>query len=97
MRNWEPWKTTIEKSNNHRMLQQLVFHQQLSFHTQQTITTTSVQDLDPRSSTNNNHTSVLVHEMETNQTIEPDENPTHMLTWKPLDFLLSCHVRPDVS
>ena len=39
MRNWEPWKTTIEKSNNHRMLQQLAFH------SQQTIKTASVQDL----------------------------------------------------
>ena len=26
MRKWEPWKTNIGKSNNHRMLQQLAFH-----------------------------------------------------------------------
>ena len=31
MRNWEVWKTNIEKSNNHRMIQQV------GFHTQQTI------------------------------------------------------------
>ncbi len=31
MRNWEVWKTNIEKSNNHRIFQQL------DFHTQQTI------------------------------------------------------------
>ena len=57
MRNWEPWKTTIEKSNNHRMIPQL------GFHSQQTIKTTSVQDLDPRPYSNNDHTSVLIHEM----------------------------------
>ncbi len=43
MRNWEPWTTNTGKSNNHRILQQLVFHKQ------QTIQTTRVQDLDPRS------------------------------------------------
>ena len=71
MRNWEPWKTNIEKSNNHRMLQLL------DFHTQQTIQTTSVQDLDPRSFADNDHTSVLAHEM---TAIEPGETPTHKLT-----------------
>ena len=50
MRNWEVWKTNIEKSNNYRMLQQLAFH------TQQTIQTTSAQDLDPRPCTDNVHT-----------------------------------------
>ena len=78
MRNWEPWKTNIEKSNNHRI------HQQLVFHIQQSIRSTSVQDLDPRSWTNNTHVSVLTHEI---VTIEPSENPTQTLTWKPLDFL----------
>ena len=47
MRNWEVWKTNIEKSNNHRILQQL------DFHTQQNIQDTSVQDLDPRPSSHN--------------------------------------------
>ena len=41
MRNWEVWKTNIERSNNHRILQQLAFH------VQQTIQGTSVQNLDP--------------------------------------------------
>lgn len=26
MRNWKPWKTNIEKTNSHRMIQQLAFH-----------------------------------------------------------------------
>ena len=47
MRKWEPWKTNMGKSNNHRMLQQLAFHKR------QTIKTTRVQDLDPRSYTDN--------------------------------------------
>ncbi len=32
MRNWEVWITNIQKSNNHRMLQQLTFHKQKLFH-----------------------------------------------------------------
>ena len=71
MRNWEVWKTIIEKSNNHRMLQQ-------------TIQGTSDQDLDPRPSVDSDHTPVLPHEM---TTIEPGENPTRTLTWKSLVFL----------
>ena len=39
MRNWEVWNTNIEKSNNHRILQQWTLH------TQQTIQETSTQDL----------------------------------------------------
>ncbi len=78
MRKWEPWKINIEKSNNHRMLQQLVFHKQ------QIVKTTSVQDLDPRPCSNKDHASVLTYEM---TVIEPGENPSRTLTWKPLDFL----------
>jgi hypothetical protein len=70
MRNWEVWKTNIEKSSNHRILQQLALH------TQQTIQDTSVQDLDPRPCADNAHESVLPHEMET---IESGENPTRRL------------------
>ena len=58
--------------------------QQLAFHKQQSIKASSIQDLDPRPSTNNDHESVLVQEMET---IEPSENPSRTLTWKPLGFL----------
>ena len=78
MRNWEPWKTNIDKSNNHRMLQQLAFHKQ------QTIKATIFQDLDPRPCANNAHSSVLAHEM---ADIEPGEIPSRTLTWKPLAFL----------
>ena len=78
MRNWEPWKTNIDKSNNHRMLQQLAFHKQ------QTIKATIFQDLDPRPCANNAHSSVLAHEM---ADIEPGEIPSRTLTWKPLVFL----------
>ena len=79
IRNWEPWTTNTGKSNNnHRMIQQLVFHKQ------QCIKTTNIQDLDPRPCANNVHESVLTHEM---TAIEPIENPSWTLTWKPLDFL----------
>ena len=53
-----------KKSNNHRMIQQL------SFHEQQTIQTTSNQDLDPRPCADNVHACVLPHEM---VDIEPGE------------------------
>ena len=78
MRNWEVWKTNIEKSNNHRILQQLARH------TQQTIQGTSTQDLDPHPCVDSTHVSVLPHEM---MTIEPGENPTRTLTWKSLSYL----------
>ena len=74
----QEWTTNVEKSNNHRMIQQLVFHEQ------QIIKVTSVQDLDPRTCSNNAHVSVLTHEM---VSIEPGENPSGTLTWKPLGFL----------
>ena len=78
MRKWEPWKTNIAKSNNHRMLQQPVFHKR------QTIKATRVQDLDPRSCADNDHESVLEHEM---TAIEPTEIPSRTLTWTPLVYL----------
>ncbi len=88
MRNWEVWKTNIEKSNNHRILQLL------GFHAQQTVQDTSAQDLDPRPCADNVHTSVLHHEM---MTIEPGENPTRTLTWKPLAYLrhVKCRTNDD--
>ncbi len=57
MKKWIPRETNIRKSNNPRMIQQLAFH------TQQIIKTTSTQDLDPLSLDNNDHTSVLPFEM----------------------------------
>ena len=71
-------ETNIGKSNNQRMIQQLDFHKH------QSIRTTSVQDLDPRSYADNDHESVLSHEM---TVIEPVENPSRTLTRKPLVFL----------
>ena len=53
------------------------------------IRTTSVQDLNPRTCTDNAHESVLTHEM---VTIEPDENPSRTLTWKPLVFVPTSNV-----
>ena len=58
MKKWEPWETNMRKSNNPRMLQQLAFH------TQQIIKSTSTQEfVDPRPLTNNDHPSVLPFEM----------------------------------
>ncbi len=73
----DPGKQTYKKSTNSRMIQELVFH------TQQTIKTTSTQDLDPLPLANNDHTSVLPFEM---YTIEPGEPPTRTLNWNPLWF-----------
>ena len=67
------------------------YSNKLTFHTQQTIQGTSVQDLDPRPCTDNTHVSVLPHEMEA---IESGENPTRTLTWKSLDFLSYIKSRP---
>ena len=66
------------------MLQQLVFHQQ------QIVKDTRVQELDPRPCENNDHSSVLAYEMET---IEPGENSSRTLTWKPLAFLSHIKLR----
>ena len=57
---------------------------QLDFHVPQIIKTTSTQDLDPLPLTNNDHPSVLPHEM---FALEPGDPPSHTLTWKPLGFL----------
>ena len=57
--------------------------QQLAFHKRQTIKTTRVQDLDPRSCTDNVHESVLAHEM---AAIEPTEIPSHTIVWTPLAY-----------
>ena len=46
---------------------------QLDFHTQHSVQTTSGQDLNPRPYTDNIHMCCLVHEM---ILIEPGENPT---------------------
>ncbi len=78
MRKWEPWTTNIGKSNNHRLLQHLVFHKR------QTIKSTRVQDLDPSPYTDNTHESVLTHEM---SAIEPSEIPSRTLVWTPLAYL----------
>ena len=68
--------------------------QQLVFHKHQTMKTTRVQDLDPRSYTDNDHESVLTHDM---TVIEPSEFPSRTLTWKPLDFLshIKCRSNDD--
>ena len=68
----------MRKSNNSRVLQQLAFH------TQQIIKTTSTQDLDPRPLANNVHPSVLPFEM---YTLESGESPPRSLNWKSLGFL----------
>jgi hypothetical protein len=88
MRKWEPWTTNIGKSNDHRMLQQLVFHKK------QTIKATRVQDLDPKSCTDNAHESVLAHEM---SDIEPSEIPSRTLAWSPLTYLshIKCRSNDD--
>ena len=68
----------MHKSNNSRLLQQLAFH------TQKIIKTTSTQDLDPRPLPNIEHPSVLPFEM---YAIEPGESPSRSLNWKSLGFL----------
>ena len=58
--------------------------EQLGLHTPLTIHVTNEQDLNPRSFAVNDHPFVWTNEM---LTIEPGENPTHMLTWKTTTFL----------
>jgi hypothetical protein len=67
MDNWEPWEKSMQKSGNPRMLQQLTLH------SQQIIKATSTQDLDPRSSSNHDHPSILPFEM---HVIDPGETPS---------------------
>jgi hypothetical protein len=64
VRNWEIWNTNIRKSNHNRILQQLAFH------AQKIIPTTSVQSLNPRPCVDNSHTSVLPFKM---TAIEPGD------------------------
>ena len=68
--------------------------QQLDFHKHQTIKTTRVQDLDPRSCSDKVHESVLAHEM---TTIEPTEIPSHTIAWTPLSYLshIKCRSHDD--
>ena len=68
--------------------------QQLTFHTHKPIPFTIIQDLDPSPCVDNDHVSVLPFEM---TVIEPGENPTHTVTWKPLVFLshIKCPTNDD--
>jgi hypothetical protein len=74
----EFWEDNIKKATNKRMLEQMALH------APQTIKATSTQDLDPLSLANNNHPSVLPHEM---YALEPGDPPSRTLSWKPLGFL----------
>jgi hypothetical protein len=58
--------------------------EQMALHAPQTIKTTSTQDLDPLPLANNNHPSVLPHEM---YALEPAGTPSRTLSWKILGFL----------
>ncbi len=78
MKNMEFWEDNIKKATNKRMLEQMTLH------APQTIKATSTQDLDPLSLANNNHPSVLPHEM---YELEPGDPPSRTLSWKPLGFL----------
>jgi hypothetical protein len=78
MKNMEVWEDNIKKDTNKRMMDQMALH------VPQTIKTTSTQDLDPLSLANNNHPSVLPHEM---YALEPGDPPSRTLSWKSLGFL----------
>jgi hypothetical protein len=54
--------------------------EKLALHTPLTIHATYEQDLNPRPCAVNDHPFVLADDMMAN---EPNEKPTHMLTWKP--------------
>jgi hypothetical protein len=88
MKYWGLWETNMQKSTNCRILQQL------DFHTQQTIKTTSTQDLDPLPLANNDHTSVLPFKM---YSLEPGEPPSRTLNCNPLGFLrhIKCRTNDD--
>ena len=68
--------------------------EQMALHAPQTIKATSTQDLDPLPLTNNNHPSVLPHEM---YALEPGDPPSRTLSWKPLGFLshVKCRTNDD--
>ena len=84
MKSWSLWKTTIAAASNTRMLEQLALRTPMTIHA------TNEQDLNPRTCTVNDHPSVLAHEM---MEIDPGDNPTHMLTWKPTVFISHIHPR----
>ena len=70
MKNMEVWEDNINKATNKRMLEQMALH------APQTIKATSTQDLDPLPLANNNHPSVLPHEM---YALEPGDPPVSHL------------------
>ena len=78
MKAWEPWSEVIASSKDSRMLEKLTLRTPL------TIDATKEQDLKPRPCSNNDHPSVLAHEM---MAIEPDEKPSRKLTWKPTEWI----------
>jgi hypothetical protein len=63
---------------HNRMFEQLVFLTPLTIHD------TNIHDLNPWSSSDNSHPSVLTNEM---MEIEHGEKPCRILTWKPTGFL----------
>jgi hypothetical protein len=78
MRAWSLWQTNIATASITRMLEQLALRTPMTFHV------TSEQDLNPRTSTVNDHPVVLTHEM---MVIDPGEKPMLILTWKTTSFL----------
>jgi hypothetical protein len=84
MRTCPLWKTNIVTGSNTRMLEQLGLRTPMSIHT------TIERDLNPRPCSVNDDPSVLAHEM---MTIDPGENPTNMLSWKPTTFVSHIHPR----
>ena len=89
MRNWEPWETNIGKSNasnNHRMIQQLAFHQQQSILNPSGVPVSKNLTLGPAQTMPTSPT--LAYEMEA---IEPGENPSRTLTSKPTSLTVELH------
>jgi hypothetical protein len=78
MKNMDIWVDKIANVTNRRMLEQWALHKP------QTIKTTSTEDLDPVSLADNDHPSVLTHELFVLETGDP---PSRTLTWKTLGFL----------
>ncbi len=73
-----PFALLYSAANKNKNIEQLVLRTPKTFHV------TIEQDLNPRPSSVNDHPSVLEYEI---MTIEPGENPTHILTWKTTVFL----------
>jgi hypothetical protein len=63
----------LDTDSNTRMIELIALRTPMTFHA------TSEQDLNPRTSTVNDHPAVLTHEM---MVIEPGEKSMHMFTWK---------------